>query len=250
MYDEEELTLIKEAALGNNDAATKIIIRNEGLVKSVALHYKTDTIELDDLMQEGRVGLYNAIFDFDPTRGTKFSTYATWKIRGEITDYISNYASTIRKPDYIERSVNRYNKKIERLAVSGSKFVPEEVAVDLGISIDKLKEIQQLALPMISLNKSFIDDNDAGLIDTIPDDVDFTNIVVNNMFIEYGMNVVLKKPERELIILYYGFCGEDQLSFEKIGKIFGITRAGVQQNHKRIIKKLQKNLVNNIDIKK
>lgn len=171
--------LLQKFSQGDKDVIEKLIINNQGLVRFVAYLYVTNSLELDDLIQQGNIGLYKAIQGFDLSQGFQFSTYAVPMIRKEITDYTFSHCSNLSHPRHVGVLLYRYNKA---LSSSDKEVKLNEVAENLNVSVKSLENIKSLIMPIYSLDANFSDDRQLG--DRLSDSEDFTNIVVNKVLIQ------------------------------------------------------------------
>ncbi|MBI5173116.1 MAG: RNA polymerase sigma factor RpoD/SigA [Candidatus Melainabacteria bacterium] len=248
---EEEATLAFRARnVGNAAAAarTALIEANLRLVVSVAWRYVRPGIELDDLVQEGNIGLMKAISRFDPSKGFRLSTYALWWIRLAIKRYIANYGRQIRLPVHKVRKAYQLNQALETLRRHGPEPTLAELAAFLNLTVKSTGDLlRQMALP-VSLQEPASQagqedgDDERELLDTIAADQSWEPTQkAETDDIAAALNAAMAKlNERETLILQHRFgLGEaDFLTLEEIGNMFSITRERVRQIESAALRKL------------
>lgn len=239
----EEIELGRAALKGNESARRRIIQSNLRLVVSVAKHYKNRGLSFQDLIQEGNLGLMKAVCKFDPEKGFKFSTYATWWIRQAITRALSNDSRTIRVPVHISETRSSVRKSIDRLSTKlGRKPSMEEIAREAGITIDTLMLVWSAFRDPVSLDskprtdidgdlKEFIEDNHSPLPD------DFAQLRVLKEKISHILSR-LRAQEREVLELRFGIRDNTPKTLDEVGKCLGYSRERVRQIEARALKKL------------
>ncbi|MBR2397896.1 MAG: RNA polymerase sigma factor RpoD [Clostridia bacterium] len=241
---EEEVEIAKKMLDGDEYAKRQLAEANLRLVVSIAKRYVGRGLQLLDLIQEGNMGLMKAIEKFDYKKGFKFSTYATWWIRQSITRAIADQARTIRVPVHMVETINRKTRAtrvlLQRL---GREPTIEEIAEEMGVSVDKVLEIQRIALDPVSLETPIGEEDDTHLGDFIEDEfaVSPTDLVSNQMLKEKLINVLgsLTPREEKVIRLRYGLDDGKPKTLEEVGKEFNVTRERIRQIEAKALRKLR-----------
>lgn len=241
---EEEIELSKRILEGDSYAREKMINHNLKLVVSIARKYHSSTMSLDDLIQEGSMGLMKAIEKYDYTKGFKFSTYATWWIRQSITRAISDQSRTIRLPVHMMDTINRMGRIKSNLSNQLNREPEiEEIAKEMDISPKKVKEIMDYGLDPVSLATPIGDTGENNLSDFIEDDkfVSAQELVekqeLSNRILE--MLDTLSSREGDVLKRRFGIGYNRTFTLEEIGNFYGITRERVRQIEARAIKRLK-----------
>ena len=239
----EEKRLARAAQKGDAEARKKLIVSNLRLVVSIAKKYLYFGLPMQDLVEEGNVGLMKAVDKFDPERGCKFSTYATWWIRQGITRALSNYGRTVRIPVYVTDNVARYKKASEEVYKRSGKWPePEEVAEVLGIKVAEAKKINKfvgMIAPLEDLDS--IDADPLGNVNEkiVPgiQDADIHQAVVDEELATLMAN--LDERENEIMRYRYGLADGRAHTLEETGRQFKLTRERIRQIEKDVMKRLR-----------
>ncbi|MBO5926162.1 MAG: RNA polymerase sigma factor RpoD [Clostridia bacterium] len=241
---EEEAELAEKMINGDNDAKRKLSEANLRLVVSIAKRYVGRGMHLLDLIQEGNLGLMKAVEKFDYKKGFKFSTYATWWIRQAITRAIADQARTIRIPVHMVETINKVVKVSRQLLQDlGREPTPEEIANDMGISVERVVEIQKIAQEPVSLETPIGEEDDSNLGTFIEDETALSpsEMVASNMLKQQLISILdsLTPREEKVLRLRYGIDDGKSRTLEEVGKEFNVTRERIRQIEAKALRKLR-----------
>jgi RNA polymerase primary sigma factor len=246
LTSQEEKDLAKRCEAGDAVAKEKLIKANLRLVVSIAKRYiNRGPLSISDLIQEGNMGLFRAVEKFDYRKGFKFSTYATWWIRQAITRALADQSRTIRIPVHMVETISKYTQTKRKISQElGREPLTEEIAIEMGLDVEKVRYIEKVSQTVVSLEAPIGDDDDKSIrADFIKDE---KNLTPSQMASQELLRDQIKKVlgdlterERKILEMRFGLADGVTHTLEEVGKVFNVTRERIRQIESKALEKIR-----------
>ena len=241
-----EKEIAKKVIQGDEEARQKLIKSNLRLVVSIAKRYvhRSPQLSILDLIQEGNLGLFRAVQKFDYRKGFKFSTYATWWIRQAITRALADYSRTIRIPVHMVETISKYTQAKRKLMQElGREPLAEEVAIEMGLSVEKVHHVQKISQEVISLESPIGEEEDSTLSEFIEDEKTLSpNQATSQELLKDRIRSILDEltdREKKILELRFGLTDDVTHTLEEVGRVFGVTRERIRQIEAKALEKIR-----------
>ena len=244
---EEEIELAKKISEGDDEARKKMITANLRLVVKIAQDYSNIGLSLLDLINEGNIGLMKAVERFDPSKGGKLSTYASWWIKQSIKRALANQSKTIRLPVHMVDRVTQIRRTTQQLSEKlGREPSDEELAEEMKIPVSRITHLKSVSKKPASLDSPINDEDGTNLGDLVPDEKSTSPLEkLQSKSLVGDVDKVLstlEPREADIIRLRFGLEGRDPKTLEEVGEQIGITRERVRQLQEQAIRQLRKSM--------